>query len=188
MKDVYRYRKVRSGTKLIGIVGYPVGHSLSPNIHNRAFDALGLDFVYLKLPAPEVKDFVENARAIGIEGFSVTIPHKTAVIPFLDGLTPEAREVGAVNTVSSRDGKWFGDNTDVRGVRAALESIGFEPADKTVLILGAGGASKAAVAAVKGAKSVTVLARRGDRGLTRPAGKPRSGPRPGGEPDPCPGS
>jgi 3-dehydroquinate dehydratase/shikimate dehydrogenase len=160
MKDVYRFRSVRRTTKLLGIVGYPVGHSLSPIIHNRAFDALGLDFVYLKFPTPEVKDFFENARGIGIEGFSVTIPHKTAIIPFLDELTLEAREAGAVNTVSLHNGKWIGDNTDVRGVRAALDSAGFDPADKTILILGAGGASKAAVAALKGAKSVTVLSRR----------------------------
>ena len=160
MKDVYRFRSVGPTTKLIGIVGYPVGHSLSPNIHNRAFEALSLDFVYLKLPTPDVKDFFENARAIGIAGFSVTIPHKTAVIPLLDELTPEAREVGAVNTVSSNGGKWIGDNTDVRGVRAALDSAGFDPANKTIVILGAGGASKAAVAAVKGAKDVTVLSRR----------------------------
>ncbi len=160
MHDVYRFKRVNKTTKLIGIVGNPVGHSLSPVIHNRAFEALNLNFVYLKFPTPDVKDFFENARAIGIEGFSVTIPHKTAVIPFLDDQTAEAREVGAVNTVSCRDGKWIGDNTDVHGVRAALASAAFDPADKTVVILGAGGASKAAVAAVKGAKQVTVLSRR----------------------------
>src|SRR4030095_6467688 len=93
MRNVYRFRRVRQTTKLIGIVGYPLGHSLSPHIHNRAFEALDLDFVYLKLTTPDVKDFFDNAPAIGIEGFSVTIPHKTAVIPFLDELTPEAREV-----------------------------------------------------------------------------------------------
>ena len=159
MRDVYRFRRVVRTTKLIGIVGYPVGHSLSPNIHNRAFAALGLDFVYLKLPTPDLKDFFENARAIGIEGFSVTIPHKTAVIPFLDELTPEAREAGAVNTVSLRGGKWAGDNTDVYGVQAALASVSFDPSDKTVVVLGAGGAAKAAVAALKGAKKITVLSR-----------------------------
>jgi 3-dehydroquinate dehydratase/shikimate dehydrogenase len=159
MHDVYRFRRVKKTTKLIGIVGNPVGHSLSPNIHNRAFEALNLDFVYLKFPTPDVKDFFENAREIGIEGFSVTIPHKTAVIPFLDEQTAEARKVGAVNTVVWREGKWIGDNTDVYGVEAALASASFDPADKTVVILGAGGASKAAVVAVRGAKKVTVLPR-----------------------------
>ena len=160
MHDVYRFERVKKTTKLIGIVGNPLGHSLSPVIHNKAFEALNLNFVYLKFPATDVKDFFENARAIGIEGFSVTIPHKTAVIPFLGGQTPEAMEAGAVNTVSWRDGMWIGDNTDVHGVRAALASASFDPADKTVVILGAGGASKAAVVAVKGAKKITVLSRR----------------------------
>ena len=160
MLQVYRLRKLQSTTRLIGIVGNPLGHSLSPVIHNRAFEALNLDFVYLKFPTTDVKDFFDNARAIGIEGFSVTIPHKAAVIPFLAKLTPEALEAGAVNTVYYRNGEWVGDNTDVYGVRAALASAGFDPADKTVVILGAGGAAKAAQVALKEAKGVTVLSRR----------------------------
>jgi 3-dehydroquinate dehydratase/shikimate dehydrogenase len=160
MNDVYRFRRVGAQTKLIGIVGYPVGHSLSPNIHNRAFELLNLDYIYLKFPAPDVKDFFENARVLGVSGFSVTIPHKSAVIPFLDELTPEARDIGAVNTVSWRNEKWIGDNTDVQGVQAALASVGFDPEDKEVVILGAGGAAKAAVAALKGAKKIDVLGRR----------------------------
>jgi 3-dehydroquinate dehydratase / shikimate dehydrogenase len=159
MLDVYRIRRVRGSSRLIGVVGMPLGHSLSPVIHNRAFAALDLDFVYLKLPTTDVKDFFDNAEAIGIEGFSVTIPHKTAVIKFLNGQTPEALEAGAVNTVYKRDGKWMGDNTDVHGVRVALAAAGIDPSDKTVVILGKGGASKAAQVAVKEAKSVTVLSR-----------------------------
>jgi shikimate 5-dehydrogenase len=160
MREVYRFGRVQLSTKVIGIVGYPVGHSLSPIIHNRAFDLLNLDFVYLKFPVPDVKDFFGHARAIGIAGFSVTIPHKTAVMPFLDEVTPEAREVGAVNTVSWKQGRWIGDNTDVHGVRAALASASFDPLDRSVVILGSGGAAKAAVAALKGAKQVKVLSRR----------------------------
>jgi 3-dehydroquinate dehydratase/shikimate dehydrogenase len=160
MTDVYRFRRAKSTTKLIGIVGEPLGHSLSPNIHNRAFAATNLDFLFVKLPTHDVREFFENAGAIGIQGFCVTIPHKTAVIPFLDELTPEARRVGAVNTVSSVDGEWIGDNTDVHGVRVALASAGFDPTGRTVVILGAGGAAKAAVAAVDGARKVEVLSRR----------------------------
>ena len=160
MTDVYRFRRLKPSTKLIGIIGNPLGHSLSPVIHNKAFAAEGLDFVFVKFPTADVKDFFENARALGIEGLSVTIPHKSAVIPFLDHLTPEAAEIGAVNTVSWRDGQWVGDNTDVHGVRAGLASAGFDPEGKVVVILGTGGASKAAVAAVKGAKRVTLLSRR----------------------------
>jgi len=159
MVTVYRFRRVRRSTRLIGVVGSPVGHSLSPNLHNRAFDSVNLDFVYLKFPTGDLKDFFENARVIGIIGFSVTIPHKTAVIPFLGELTAEARDAGAVNTVWWRDGKWIGDNTDVYGVRAALGSAKFDLTGKTVVILGAGGAAKAAVTALKGARNVTVLPR-----------------------------
>ena len=159
MLDVYRFRRISRSTKLIGIVGSPVGHSLSPKIHNQAFDSANLDFVYLKFPTGDLKNFFGYARAIGIVGFSVTIPHKTAVIPFLGELTAEARTAGAVNTVSWRDGQWIGDNTDVYGVRAALASTKFDPSGKTVVILGAGGAAKAAVAALKGAGQVTVLSR-----------------------------
>src|SRR5207237_2129304 len=112
--------RIRRSTKLIGIVGSPVGHSLSPTIHNRAFDSVDLDFVYLKFPTADLKDFFENAGAIGIIGFSVTIPHKTAVIPFLGKLTAEARDAVAVNTVWWRDGQWIGGNTDRYGVRAAV--------------------------------------------------------------------
>jgi 3-dehydroquinate dehydratase/shikimate dehydrogenase len=160
MNDVYHFRDVQPSTKLVGIVGNPVGHSLSPDIHNRAFRLLDLNFVYLKLHTSEVKDFFDNARAIGICGFSVTIPHKTAVMPFLDEISDEAKRVGAVNTVVSRDGKWVGDNTDVHGVKAALASVAFNPEGKTVVILGAGGAAKAAVAALEGAKDIKVLSRK----------------------------
>src|SRR5262249_36491602 len=149
MLNVYRFRRIRHTTKLIGIIGNPLGHSLSPNIHNRAFDTADLDFVFVKFPTRDVKDFFDNARAIGIDGFSVTIHHKSTVIPFLDELTPAAREIGEVNAVATRDGRWIGDNTDVDGVRKALASADFRPAGKTVLILGAGGAAKAAVVAVR---------------------------------------
>src|SRR5206468_12096314 len=143
---VYRFRRVRRSTKLIGIVGSPVGHSLSPDLHNRAFDSANLDFVYLKFPTADLKDFFENARAIGIVGFSVTIPHKTVVIPFLGELTAEARNAGAVNTVWWRDGKWIGENTYVHGVRAALSHAKLDASGTIAVILGAGGASNAAVA------------------------------------------
>jgi 3-dehydroquinate dehydratase/shikimate dehydrogenase len=160
MLEVYRVRKLGSSTRLIGIIGNPLGHSLSPVLHNRAFDALNLDFVYLKFPTIDVKDFFNNACEIGIEGFSVTIPHKLAVIPFLSSQSPEAMESGAVNTVYRKNGGWIGDNTDVHGVRSALASVGFNPSGKSVVIMGAGGGAKAAKVALKDARSITVLPRR----------------------------
>jgi len=159
MLDTYKFRRIQPSTKLLGILGMPVGHSLSPVLHNRAFEGANLDFAYVKLPAPDIKDFVENARAVGLSGFSVTIPHKLAVMPYLSGITPAATAVGAVNTVSIRDGKWEGDNTDVHGVEAALRTVGFDARGKKVVIMGRGGGAKAAVAAVHGAREVIVLSR-----------------------------
>jgi shikimate dehydrogenase len=137
----------------------PVGHSLSPLLHNRAFEIAGVDFAYAKLPAPDLKDFMENARAVGLSGFSVTIPHKIAMLPFMSRLTEAAASVGAVNTVSDENGNWVGDNTDVHGVEAALQSVGFNALGKKVVIMGKGGGAKAAVAAVHGAAEVRILPR-----------------------------
>jgi 3-dehydroquinate dehydratase / shikimate dehydrogenase len=159
MLDTYKFRRIQPSTKLLGILGMPVGHSLSPVLHNRAFEAANLDFAYVKLPAPDIKDFADNARAVGLAGFSVTIPHKLAVMPYLSHITPAATAVGAVNTVSDKNGKWTGDNTDVHGVEAALRSVGFDALGKKVVIMGRGGGAKAAVAAVKGAREVSVLSR-----------------------------
>ena len=137
----------------------PVGHSLSPLLHNRAFEAAGLDFAYVKLPAPDVKDFMENARAIGFSGFSVTIPHKIAVMPFMSRVTEAAQAAGAVNTVSDDNGEWVGDNTDVHGVEAALRSVGFNARGRKIVILGRGGGAKAAAAALKGAAEIRTVLR-----------------------------
>jgi shikimate 5-dehydrogenase len=137
----------------------PVGHSLSPLLHNRAFAASNLDFAYVKLPAPDLQDFAANAKAVGLSGFSVTLPHKVAVMSYLSRITPAATAVGAVNTVSEDNGDWVGDNTDVHGVEAALKSVGFDARGKKVVIMGRGGGARAAVAAVQGAREVSVLSR-----------------------------
>jgi len=159
MLDTYKFRRIQRSTKLLGILGMPVGHSLSPVLHNRAFAAANLDFAYVKLPAPDIKDFAENARTVGLAGFSVTIPHKVAIMPYLSRVTPAASAVGAVNTVSEEGGEWVGDNTDVHGVEAALKSVGFDPRGKKVVVMGRGGGAKAAIAAVQGAREVRVLSR-----------------------------
>ena len=161
--DTYRFRQVGSETRLIGIVGNPVGHSRSPELHNRAFDDAGLDFVYLKFPVDDVADFTKNAEQLGIVGFSVTIPHKVAIMRYLDGVTKEAAAVGAVNTVYRSNGRWMGDNTDVHGIREALK--GFDVKGSNVVILGTGGAARAAVATLDHAGSVTLLSR------TKPPGR-----------------
>jgi 3-dehydroquinate dehydratase/shikimate dehydrogenase len=159
MLETYKFRRIGRATQLIGILGMPVGHSLSPLLHNRAFAASNLDFAYVKLPAPDLQDFAANAKAVGLRGFSVTIPHKVAVMSYLSRITPAATAVGAVNTVSEDNGDWAGDNTDVHGVEAALKSVGFDARGKKVVIMGRGGGAKAAVAAVQGAREVSVLSR-----------------------------
>jgi shikimate 5-dehydrogenase len=113
----------------------------------------------MKFPASDLLDFFENARQCGIAGFSVTIPHKLAVLPYLEHIAPEASAIGAVNTVSDTAAGWAGDNTDVHGVRVALASAGFDPKGKKVVILGRGGGAKAAAAAVEGAEEVILLSR-----------------------------
>jgi 3-dehydroquinate dehydratase/shikimate dehydrogenase len=159
MNGTYRFRRIQPSTKLLGILGMPVAHSLSPTFHNKAFETADLDFAYVKLPAPDLQDFMAHAKAVGLSGFSVTIPHKVAVMEHLSHITPEARATGAVNTVSEGSEGWAGDNTDVAGVAAALRSVNFDPKGKTVVILGRGGAAKAAVAAMRGARQVLMVGR-----------------------------
>lgn len=133
-----------AGTALYGIIGHPVGHSLSPLMHNAGFRALGINAVYLAfdvLPA-RLADALGGMRALGIRGLSVTIPHKEAVIPLLDEVDGPARAMGAVNTILSRDGLLVGMNTDWLGVVKALEAK-TKLAGRKVLVLGAGGSARA---------------------------------------------
>jgi shikimate dehydrogenase len=132
------------------VIGDPIGHSLSPLIHTAVFEALGVPMAYEAVRvAPEaLAGFVDGARRDGRPGFNVTIPHKQAVIPLLDESDGEARLVGAVNTVAAAGGRLVGFNTDVEGCRAALEKGGWTPASGEVVLLGAGGAARAAVRAL----------------------------------------
>jgi shikimate dehydrogenase len=136
---------------VIGIIGDPVAHSLSPRLHNAAFAALELDYVYVPLPvrAERVGAAVAGLAALGFRGANVTIPHKAAVMPFLDEVSADARLAQAVNTIVVDGAALRGYNTDVEGVRSALlaaagDGLGGEPA----LILGAGGAARAAALAL----------------------------------------
>jgi 3-dehydroquinate dehydratase/shikimate dehydrogenase len=147
----YRIRQLSSDTSITGIIGSPVGHSASPAMHNRAFAELGLDFVYLPLDVQDIEEFVTrmvrpDTREIdwNLRGLSVTIPHKTSIIPFLDDLDQTAREVGAVNTVVIRDGRLIGYNTDTRGFLAPIERV-HPIAGARCAVLGAGGAARAVI-------------------------------------------
>jgi shikimate dehydrogenase len=156
--------QIQGTTKVVGLLGWPVAHSVSPQMHNAAFAALGLDWCYIPLPAPPeaLADAVRGVRALGLRGANVTVPHKEAVIPLVDALAPEARAIGAVNTLVVReDGRLEGHNTDALGVRAALEAAGCPVEGVRALVLGAGGAARAAAyALLQGGAEVQVLARR----------------------------
>jgi shikimate dehydrogenase len=146
------------------VIGFPIRHSLSPAIHNAAFDELGLDWIYLQLAVPPDRpaDGVRALRLLRASGANVTMPHKLGVVPSLDCLTAEAEALGAVNTIAREGARLIGHNTDGAGFLAAIrEEAGFEPRGCRALIVGAGGAARAvAVALALGGATVTVEARR----------------------------
>lgn len=153
---------------VFGIIGYPVRHTLSPVMQNAAMQACGLDGVFVPFDVqPErLGEAVAGLRALGIRGVNVTIPHKTCVVPYLDGLDESAAAAGAVNTISNEDGRLVGYNTDGDGlVRSLAEEFAFTPEDSTVIIIGAGGAARGAVAAIcrAGARRITIANRSRDR-------------------------
>jgi shikimate dehydrogenase len=131
-------------TQLCGLLGNPVEHSLSPALHNAAFGALGLNFVYLAFKVEDLPAAIAGLRALGnARGFSVTIPHKVAVIPLLDDVEPTARHIGAVNTIVVDRGRLIGSNTDATGALRALEEGGVALKGARLLLLGSGGAARA---------------------------------------------
>jgi shikimate dehydrogenase len=145
---------VDSNTTLVGVVGYPVRHSLSPLLHNTAFTALGLDWTSLAFEvAPgQVAAALAGVRALGLAGISVTMPHKAEVAALVDECSAVATTLGAVNCVVNRDGTLRGENTDGAGFLASLvRGAGFDPAGRRCLILGAGGAARAVALALAGA-------------------------------------
>lgn len=157
-------------TRIIGILGHPVGHSLSPLMQNAALESCNLDFVYVPFDVhpDNLEDAVNGLRALGVSGFNVTIPHKSAIIPCLDELDETAEAAGAVNTVKNIDGRMVGYNTDGDGlVRALAEDLEFVPGQGTILIAGAGGAARGAVAALcrAGAGRIVIFNRTADRAV-----------------------
>ncbi|HEX9284603.1 MAG TPA: shikimate dehydrogenase, partial [Nitrospirales bacterium] len=131
-------------TRLCALIGNPVEHSLSPAIHNAAFQHLGLNFVYVAFKVEDVDGALRGLRALtGIRGVSVTIPHKVAVLSYLDEVTPTVRNIGAVNTIVSDGGRLTGYNTDASGALAALRAGGAPVDGGRVLLLGSGGAARA---------------------------------------------
>lgn len=131
-------------TQLCAVIGNPVSHSLSPAIHNRAFQELGLDFVYLAFRVEDVGAAVAGMRALeNFRGMSVTIPHKVSIIEHLDEVAEVDQQIGSINTVVSEGGRLRGFGTDGPGARQALAEAGVEVAGESVLVLGSGGAARA---------------------------------------------
>ncbi|MBA4374204.1 MAG: shikimate dehydrogenase [Thermodesulfovibrio sp.] len=137
--------KITGRTRIIGIFGYPVEHTLSPAMHNAAFEHLGLDYCYLPfLVRPEaLQQAVEAIRALSLRGVNITVPHKEAVIPLLDEVSSEAAFIGAVNTVVNKNGILTGYNTDGRGFMLSLSARDLDVSNRKILMVGAGGAARA---------------------------------------------
>jgi 3-dehydroquinate dehydratase/shikimate dehydrogenase len=166
LKEVYRINQLTQLTQITGIIGNPVSHSVSPAMHNAAFAALNLDFVYLPIAVDDVSEFFKRfvnptTREMGwrLRGFSVTIPHKVAVMPMLDEIDKTAAKIGAVNTVVIEEGKIKGYNTDAYGAIAPLEKV-CELSEKHCAVIGAGGAARAVIyGLLEREASVSVFAR-----------------------------
>ena len=131
-------------TKVVGVIGHPIEHSMSPPMHNNAFKELNMDYVYVAFHVlPEnIEKLIESCKTLDIKGLNVTIPHKTSVIPFLDEIDPTAKKIGAVNTIQFKNGIAKGFNTDGIGAIKSIQEY-TTLKGKNVLIIGAGGASKA---------------------------------------------
>lgn len=154
-------------TTIVGLIGSPVSHSVSPPMHNAAFAELGIDWAYIPIPvSPEPASRIEEAvlglRALGLRGSNVTVPHKQNVIPFMDRVSTAVEAIGAVNTIRvEEDGTFYGDNTDAPGFIRDLRDHQVDVVGKDALILGAGGSARAIVfgLADAGCSSITILNR-----------------------------
>jgi len=138
--------KITGETKIVGVVGYPISHSLSPILHNAAFEHSGLNFVYIPLLVrpKDLEAVIKAVRSLNITGVNITVPFKEKVMAHLNEISPEARSIGAVNTVYNEDGRLIGYNTDEEGFIRSLTREGrFDPKGKNILLLGAGGAARA---------------------------------------------
>ena len=151
-------------TRQIGLIGYPVEHSLSPAFQQAALDALGIDARYFLWPTltEGVPARIASLRSPGVLGANVTVPHKPAAFAAVDEVSERARRAGAVNTIVNRDGRLFGDNTDIPGFLATLQDLGPSLASTPAVVLGAGGAARGILVALlsAGCKQVTVASRR----------------------------
>jgi len=165
LRHLYRVEKISPSSKIFGVIADPVRHSISPAVHNRAFQSRRIDAVYLPflVHPQQLKDFFILAGKLPVAGFSVTIPHKQKVLRYLDAVDPLARRIGAVNTVWRKAGKWRGANTDVEGLLGPLGRH-IRLSKSAILVVGNGGAARgAAFALVDAGARVSIVGRNPDR-------------------------
>lgn len=169
-RNLYRFNRITDATKVFGVIGDPIAHSLSPLLHNAAFREIGFDGVYLplRIPADHLEESLQEFDRLGISGYSVTIPHKVAALEFSDVPDIQSDLIGASNTLYRKEGKWHCTNTDydaiVDTILAALEESPTHTPDLKglrVLILGAGGVARAAVCAMQQHGASVMIANRG---------------------------
>ncbi|MBO0888861.1 shikimate dehydrogenase [Candidatus Bathyarchaeota archaeon] len=155
------HQMIPDDSRVYCLYGFPVSHSLSPVIFNHTFEKVGINGNYLAFPVkPEnLKDAVSAARALNFSGFNVTMPHKTRIVELIDEVEPSARKIGCVNTVTSNSNGLVGHNTDGEGAARAIRAYGFDPKDKRLLLLGAGGSSRAIAQTLAPESDITVLSR-----------------------------
>ncbi|WP_313371026.1 shikimate dehydrogenase [Sedimentibacter sp.] len=155
--------RIQGTTTLVGLLGYPVKHSMSPHMHNTAFKLLGLDPVYMAFEVQDgdIKDGLDALRVLNAEGCNVTMPHKKKVMEYLDEISEDAKIIGSVNTVKNNNGKLIGYNTDGIGFIKALEENDVEYTGKKIIIAGAGGAARAVATqlAYEGARELVLFNR-----------------------------
>ncbi|MCP5003059.1 MAG: shikimate dehydrogenase [Planctomycetes bacterium] len=152
LTDTYHYKKTDRETKVYGVVGNPVSHSMSPAIHNFSFMEKGLNSVYVPLKVVDIGSFIREFKEINFQGFSITIPHKETILPFLDDIDCTAEEIGAINTVVRKNGKFKGYNTDstaaIQGLENNMNNSNVKPLNKAAII-GAGGVARAVAYGLK---------------------------------------
>jgi len=176
LANVYNYRSINRDTTVYGLIGMPVGHSLSPRIHNAAFRARSINAVYVPFEVEDFDAFARGCKSLEPAGFSVTIPHKEAAFRLADRMDPVSERIGAINTLRLEDDGWHGTNTDWKAALAAIKDALGEGADlagKRILLLGAGGAARAlAYGFVSEGAKVTIANRTHERAvkLAREAG------------------
>jgi shikimate dehydrogenase len=157
-------------SKIFAVAGNPVFQSRSPRMFNAAFREFALDAVYTRCAASTAEEVIKTARDVGIDGLNITSPFKADVIPYLDEVEADARKIGSVNTVVQSAGRFVGYNTDVAGVLGALKESGFEQAGKKTVVLGAGGAGRAAAFALLSSGADVVIVNRSLQSAEEAAG------------------